>query len=166
MAARGWVGMKVALKKIAAFLLGGILVFVVGFFGGIQFGRSGLLLGMAAARQETPQPAAYPLLDLGEFKLSLPGDQLSGGVLISFELALELQDKKAAAQLTSDEYWKVLFRNEVIEESLAQGANAFRNTEGLLRVSESIVNRLNRIAPQSKGQPVIRRALFKSFILQ
>lgn len=158
--------MKMALKKVAFCLLGGVLVFSAGFFGGIQLGRSGFLLGTAAARQENPQPAAYPLMDLGEFKLSLPGDQVSGGALVSFELALELQEKKAAARLSADEYWKILFRNEVIEESLAQGANAFRNTEGLLRVSEAIVNRLNRVAPQSNGQPVIRRALFKSFILQ
>jgi hypothetical protein len=155
-----------AIKKIAVFLFGGVLVFAVGFFGGVQLGRSGFLLGTAAARQESPQPAAYPLMDLGEFKLSLPGDQLSGGALVSFELALELKEKKAAARLTTEEYWKILFRNEVIEESLAQGVNAFRSTEGLLRVSEAIVERLNRVAPQFNGQPVIRRALFKSFILQ
>lgn len=158
--------MKMMLKKVALCLMGGLLVFAVGFFGGVQLGRSGFLLGTPSARQEKAQPVAYPLMDLGEFKLSLPGDQVSGGALVSFELTLELQEKKAAARLGADEYWKILFRNEVIEESLLQGANAFRSSEGLLRVAEAIVTRLNQVAPQSGGQPVIRRALFKSFILQ
>ncbi|MFA0888275.1 MAG: flagellar basal body-associated protein FliL [Synergistales bacterium] len=158
--------MKIAVRKIALWVLGGVLVFASGFFGGVLLGRSGILLGTASARQESTQAVSHPLMDLGEFKLSLPGDQVSGGALVSFELALEIQDRKIAGQLASDEYWKVLFRNEVIEESLAQKASAFRNTEGLLRASEAIAGRLNRIAPRFRGQPVIRRVLFKSFILQ
>jgi len=157
--------LKFNFKKMA---LGGVLllcIFAVGFAGGIFFSST------AAGRGEdalvTRETKAFPIFDLGEFKLSLPGGKFTDPILVSFELVLELQDQKVLEMLNSDEYWKALFRNEVISESLSEGQGAFRTPEGLLNLSESITARLNSVGPAlPKVSSSIRRVLLKSFVTQ
>lgn len=157
--------LKFSFKKMA---LGGVFllcIFAVGFAGGLFFSS------MAAGRGEKIPKAsvtkAFPIFDLGEFKLSLPGGKFTDPILVSFELVLELQDQKVLDVLNSDEYWKALFRNEVISESLSEGQDAFRTPEGLLNLSESITTRLNGVGPtMPKISGPIRRVLLKSFVTQ
>lgn len=156
---------KFNFKKIALGTIFFLLIFAIGFAGGIFF--STMAAGMGEESPKIEETKAFPIFDLGEFKLSLPGGKFSDPGLVSFELILELQDHKVLDKLNSEEYWKALFRNEVISESLSHGQEAFQNPEGLLRLSESVTTRLNKVGPtMSKVPNPIRRVLLKSFIMQ
>lgn len=156
---------KPNLKKI---VLGGIslvIIFAAGFAGGILF--STMASGMGEDVPQIEETRAFPIFDLGEFKLSLPGGKFTDPSLVSFELVLELQDRKVLEQLNSEEYWKALFRNEVISESLGHGQEAFQSPEGILKLSESITTRINSVGPTlPKISSPVRRVLLKSFVMQ
>jgi len=156
--------LKGKIKKIAIF--GGIIliVIVMGVVAGLYF--SGIVGKKPAESLDVVKNKSYPVFDLGEFRLSLPGD-LSGDLLASFELVLELENEKVLEELSKDDYWKVLFRNEVIAQCLMAGKDSFKSAEGLLRLLERIAIRLNEVAPTFKGVEMpIRRVLVKSFITQ
>ncbi len=157
--------LKLNFKKM---ILGGIfllLVFAVGFAGGIFF--STMAAGMGEESLKTEETRAFPIFDLGEFNLSLPGGKFTDPSLVSFELILELHNQKVLETLNSEEYWNALFRNEVISESLSYGQEAFQNSEGILKLSESITTRLNSVGPTlPKVSSPIRRVLLKSFVVQ
>jgi len=156
--------LKGKIKKILIF--GGILLIIVGI--GVMAGiyLSGVMVKDSEAGQRVKDVKSYPIFDLGEFRISLPGD-LSGSMLVSFELILELENNKVLEKLSEDEYWKVLFRNEVITECLRAGKESFKSAEGLLRLMDAVVSRLNAVAPTVKNvDNPIRRALIKSFIAQ
>lgn len=157
--------LKFNFKKM---ILGGIFlifIFSAGFAGGIFF--STIAAEMGEGSPKTHEIRAFPIFDLGEFKLSLPGGKFTNPSLVSFELILELQDQKILEKLNSEEYWKALFRNEVISESLSHGQEAFQSPEGILKLSESITTRINSVGPTlSHVSSPIRRVLLKSFVMQ
>lgn len=157
--------MRFNLRKIGLIIVGFVVVFFLGFAGG--FAVSKMMASEGPETSRIQQPRAYPIYDLGEFKLSLAGGKYTDARLVSFELVLELQDPKFLEKLNSDEYWKALFRNEVISESMGQGVDAFQNPEGFLKLSEAFTRRLNGVTPQIAGGTLpIRRILFKSMIIQ
>lgn len=157
--------LKINLKKI---VLGGVFlvfIFAAGFAGGILF--SSMAAGMGEDAPQPQETKAFPIFDLGEFKLSLPGSKFTDPSLVSFELILELQEQKVLEKLNSEEYWKALFRNEVISESLSHGQESFQSPEGILKLSESITTRLNSVGPTlPKISSPVRRVLLKSFVMQ
>jgi len=157
--------MKFNIRKIGLFAAGFAVVFSLGFAWGLVVSRMA-----ASGGKETPrieQAKAYPIFDLGEFKLSLAGGKYTDARLVSFELVLELQNPKFLEKLSGDEYWRALFRNEVIAESMGQGIEAFQSPEGFLKLSEAFSRRLNGVTPDAAGETLpIRRILFKSMIIQ
>ncbi len=157
--------LKLNFKKM---VLGGLfllLVFAMGFAGGIFF--STMAAGMGEESTKTRETRAFPIFELGEFKLSLPGGKFTDPSLVSFELILELHNQKVLETLDSEKYWKALFRNEVISESLSHGQQAFQSPEGLLKLSESVTTRLNNVGPTlPKVSSPVRRVLLKSFVMQ
>jgi len=156
--------LKGKIKKIAIFAGIIVIVIVAGAAAGLYF--SGVVGKKPAESLDAERNKSYPVFDLGEFRLSLPGD-LSGGLLASFELVLELENKKVLEELSKDDYWKVLFRNEVIAQCLMAGKESFKSAEGLLRLLEKITLRLNEVAPTFEDVEMpIRRVLVKSFITQ
>ncbi|GAB6280761.1 MAG: hypothetical protein STSR0007_08610 [Thermovirga sp.] len=157
--------MKFNLRKTGLIVGGVAVVFFLGFAGGLVVSKMMANEGPETSRIQ--QPRAYPIYDLGEFKLSLAGGKYTDARLVSFELVLELQDQKFLEELNGDEYWRALFRNEVISEAMGQGVDAFQNPEGFLKLSEAFTRRLNGVTPEVAGGTMpIRRILFKSMIIQ
>jgi len=160
---KGGLSLKGKIKKILIFVGILLIIVVIGVIAG--FYLSGVMGKNSGAGQRVQDVKSYPIFDLGEFRISLPGD-LSSSMLVSFELVLELENDKVLEKLSEDEYWKVLFRNEVIAECLRAGKGSFKSAEGLLRLMDAVVSRLNAVAPTKNVDNPIRRALIKSFIAQ
>jgi flagellar FliL protein len=157
--------MKVNAKKALLVFAIVTAVFALGFAGGIVASR--MAAGGGPEEIKAPQAKAYPILPLGEFKMSLTGGKYSDSSLASFELVLELESKKILEKLKADEYWETLFRNEIIAECMSRGTEGFRSPEAVLKLSEAITRRLNAVSPSIDGVEFpIRRVLFKSLILQ
>jgi flagellar FliL protein len=157
--------MKVNAKKALLVFAIVTAVFALGFAGGIVASR--MAAGGGPEEMKAPQAKAYPILPLGEFKMSLTGGKYSDSSLASFELVLELESKKILEKLKADEYWETLFRNEIIAECMSRGTEGFRSPEAVLKLSEAITRRLNAVSPSIDGVEFpIRRVLFKSLILQ
>lgn len=157
--------MKFNIKKVLLVAAVVVAIFAMGFAGGIVASR--MAAGGGAEDPEMREVQAYPILPLGEFKMSLTGGKYADSTLASFELVLELENRKVLEKLVSDEYWKTLFRNEIIAECMARGAESFRSAEEVLKLSEAITRRLNSVSPSVGGEKFpIRRVLFKSFIIQ
>lgn len=157
--------MKFNVKKLLLVAAAAVAIFAMGFVGGTLASR--MAAGSGAEEPQTREVQAYPILPLGEFKMSLSGGRYSESTLASFELVLELENRKIFEKLASDEYWKTLFRNEVIAECMTRGADSFRSAEEILKLSEAITRRLNSVSPTvGKEKFPIRRVLFKSFIIQ
>jgi flagellar FliL protein len=157
--------MKVNAKKALLVFATVAAVFALGFAGGIVASR--MAAGGGPEEMKAPQAKAYPILPLGEFKMSLTGGKYSDSSLASFELVLELESKKILEKLKADEYWETLFRNEIIAECMSRGTEGFRSPEAVLKLSEAITRRLNAVSPSIDGVEFpIRRVLFKSLILQ
>jgi len=157
--------LKMNFKKIGltAFFL--LIIFTTGFAGGIFF--SNVAAGMGEETPEVEQVKAYPIYELGEFKLSLSGGEFTDPALVSFELVLELESEKVLEKLNTEAYWEALFRNEVITESMSQGQASLKSPEGLLRLSEDITERLNSVGPSfPKISNPVRRIFLRSFVLQ
>lgn len=160
--------MKFNIKKVLLVAAVVVAIFAMGFAGGIVASRMAAGGGAEDPEmQEVQEVQAYPILPLGEFKMSLTGGKYADSTLASFELVLELENRKVLEKLVSDEYWKTLFRNEIIAECMARGAESFRSAEEVLKLSEAITRRLNSVSPTVGGEKFpIRRVLFKSFIIQ
>lgn len=157
--------MSFNIKKVLLVAAVVVAIFAMGFAGGIVASR--MAAGGGAEAPEMQEVRAYPILPLGEFKMSLTGGKYADSTLASFELVLELENRKVLEKLVSDEYWKTLFRNEIIAECMARGAESFRSAEEVLKLSEAITRRLNSVSPSVGGEKFpIRRVLFKSFIIQ
>jgi flagellar basal body-associated protein FliL len=103
-------------KMLVAFVLI-CAIFALGFAGGFYF--SGMASGIDEENGKKEISRAYPIYELGEFKLSLPGNEFTDPALVSFELVLELEDEKVLKRLNEEEYWRALFRNEVISRKTA-----------------------------------------------
>jgi len=156
---------KKSLRKILVAFVLICAFFALGFAGGFYFSR--MASGMDEENGKKEISRAYPIYELGEFKLSLPGNEFTDPALVSFELVLELEDEKVLKRLNEEEYWKALFRNEVISESLSRGQSVFRDPEKLLTLTMDLASRLNESGPSfSKINDPVRRILLKSFVMQ
>ncbi|HDQ92903.1 MAG TPA: flagellar basal body-associated FliL family protein [Synergistetes bacterium] len=157
--------MKPVVKKAIVVTIVLASVFLLGFAGGVI--GSGMMAGRGEDHGKADKPRSYPIFDLGEFKLSLAGGKYTDSRMVSFELVLELQNQKFLEKIGGDDYWKALFRNEIISESMSQGIDSFQSPEGFLRLSEAFARRINAVTPEiSGGEPPVRRILFRSMIIQ
>lgn len=157
--------MSMNMKKVGKISGGILLVLIIGLGGGLAIGRLMVLKVEGSTQAEVVK--SYPLCDLGEFKIALPGSKYVDGRLVSFEPILELENDQVAETLNAEEYWRAVFRNEVLSEVMSHTVEAFRTPEGMLDLAAAIAKRLNAVAPPFTAVEVpIRRVLFKSFIMQ
>ncbi len=157
---------SVNIRKIGAVAGVVLLVLILGVGGGIAIGRL-MAAGGGEPVEDKARSRVYPLCDLGEFKIALPGSKYVEGHLVSFEPVLELENGKVAEAFNGEDYWRALFRNEVLSEVMAHSVEAFQTPEGMLDLAAAIRSKLNAVAPDfEETQLPIRRVLFKSFILQ
>ena len=152
------------MKRIIIFLIVGLVMFGVGFGGGLMLGRtmaSGNGEGGGKASHEIAAPG--PILSIGEFTSNLAG---AGRHVISFTLSLELMDNEEAVAVIQNPGWLVRIRNEVLLIVKDKVYDDLTSAEGTLQFAGDIKRVLNSILPNINGEAPIVQVLFESLVLQ
>ena len=135
------------MKRIFVFIIVGLVMFGIGFGGGLILGRS-MAAGDSAAADSKQVPDPGPIVAIGEFTSNLAG---SGKHVISFNVSLEALNA-LAAEVIGTAGWLLIIKNEIllivkdnIYEDLtsAEGASSRRRSSGLSTPS----------SPRSKAKP-------------
>jgi flagellar FliL protein len=149
------------MKRIFVFIIVGLVMFGIGFGGGLVLGRS-----MAAGGGDAPDskqvPDPGPIVPIGEFTSNLAG---SGKHVISFTVSLEALNAKAV-EIVSAAGWLLRIKNEVLLIVKDKIYEDLTSAEGALQFAEEIKRSLNAQLPEVKGEAPVVRVLFESFILQ
>ncbi len=152
------------MKRIIIFVVVGLVMFGVGFGGGLMLGRSmssGDDEGGGKAKQEVVAPG--PVISIGEFTSNLAG---AGRHVISFTLSLELLNKEEALAVIQNPGWLAKIRNEVLLIVKDKVYDDLTNAEGTLQFAGDIKRVLNSILPTVAGEAPIVQVLFESLVLQ
>ena len=150
------------MKRILMFVVVGLIMFGVGFGGGLVLGRSMAESGDSAGGGNGKVPDPGPVVSIGEFTSNLAG---SGRHVISFAVSLETLDVKAA-DVVNQAGWLSRIRNEILLIVKDKIYEDLTSAEGALQLSEEIKRTLNSQLPLLKGAPLVARVLFDSFVLQ
>jgi len=149
------------MKRIVIFIIVGLIMFGVGFGGGLVLGRT------MAANVDSPGdgsrvPEPGPIVTIGEFTSNLAG---SGRNIISFAASVEAFNARAA-DIINSAGWHLRIRNEILLIVKDKIFEDLTSAEGALQFAEEIKRTLNSLLPQVKGEPPVVRVLFESFVLQ
>ncbi|MDR2180235.1 MAG: flagellar basal body-associated FliL family protein [Synergistaceae bacterium] len=149
------------MKRIFVFIIVGLVMFGMGFGGGLVLGRS-----MAAAESDAPDskkvPDPGPIVSIGEFTSNLAG---SGKRVISFTVSLETLNNRAA-EIISAPGWLLRIKNEILLIVKDKIYEDLTSAEGALQFGEEIKRSLNAQLPEIKGEAPVVRVLFETFVLQ
>jgi flagellar FliL protein len=149
------------MKRIFVFIIVGLVMFGVGFGGGLVLGRS-MASGDSAAPDSKQVTEPGPIVPIGEFTSNLAG---SGRHVISFTVSLEALNVRAV-EIISSAGWLLRIRNEILLIVKDKIYEDLTSAEGALQFSEEIKRSLNAQLPEIKGEAPVVRVLFESFILQ
>ena len=152
------------MKRIIIFVVVGLVMFGIGFGGGLVLGRtmaSGDGEGSSGGGREVAAPG--PIIPVGEFTSNLTG---AGRHVISFMLSLELLNEDEAVALIQNPGWLAKIRNEVLLIVKDMVYDDLTSAEGALQFAGDIKRTLNSILPNVKGEAPVVQALFESFVLQ
>ncbi|MBQ7263211.1 MAG: flagellar basal body-associated FliL family protein [Synergistaceae bacterium] len=151
------------MKRIIIFVIVGLVMFGIGFGGGLLLGRT-----MAGGEGESggggrqvAEPG--PIIPIGEFTSNLTG---AGRHVISFTLSLELLNADDAVAIIQNPGWLAKIRNEVLLIVKDKVYDDLTSAEGALQFAGDIKRTLNGILPDVKGEAPVVQALFESFVLQ
>ena len=144
------------MKRIIIFVLVGLIMFGVGFGGGLLVGRT-----MADVTDDgSPRlQAPGPIVPLGEFTSNLA---CSGRNIISFAISLEVLNDRAA-ELVNSMGWNTRIRNEILLIVKDKIYEDLTSAEGALQLAEEIRRILNDQLPPIRGDVPILGILFESF---
>ncbi|GHS90176.1 hypothetical protein AGMMS49957_15430 [Synergistales bacterium] len=151
------------MKRIIIFVIVGLVMFGIGFGGGIVLGRSmassdGASGGGGDTRViDTPGP----IVSLGEFTSNLAG---SGRHAITFSPSLETLNDQAAAIVSG--VWLPRVKNAILLLVKDKVYEDLTSAEGALQFSEDIKRTLNAQLPDIRGEVPVVRVLFEGFVLQ
>ena len=149
------------MKRIVIFIIVGLIMFGVGFGGGLALGRSIATAELEAeGTRKVEEPG--PIVPIGEFTSNLAG---SGRHVISFTVSLEMLNP-AAATLVSSSGWLLRIRNEVLLIVKDKIYEDLTSAEGTLQFASEIKRTLNSHLPDIKGEVPVVRVLFETFVLQ
>ncbi len=148
------------MKRIVIFIIAGLVVFGVGFGGGLVFGRSMAASEGPSDTKKVTTPG--PIVPVGEFTSNLAG---SGKHVISFTISLEVLNAKAS-EMVSSAGWILRIKNEILLIVKDKVYEDLTSAEGALQFSEEIKRTLNAQLPEIKGEPPVVRVLFETFVLQ
>ena len=148
------------MKRIVIFIIAGLVVFGVGFGGGLVFGRSMAASESPSDTKKVTTPG--PIVPVGEFTSNLAG---SGKHVISFTISLEVLNAKAS-EMVSSAGWILRIKNEILLIVKDKIYEDLTSAEGALQFSEEIKRTLNAQLPEIKGEPPVVRVLFETFVLQ
>lgn len=149
------------MKRIIIFIIVGLVMFGVGFGGGLVLGRS-MAANDAPADTGKKITAPGPIVSIGEFTSNLAG---SGKHVISFTISLETLNPKAA-EMVSSAGWILRIKNEILLIVKDKVYEDLTSAEGALHFSEEIKKTLNAQLPEIKGEAPVVRVLFETFVLQ
>jgi flagellar FliL protein len=148
------------MKRMLVFVVVGLVMFAVGFGGGLLFGRS-MSSSAASAGGGKSVDAPGPLVAVGEFTSNLAG---SGRHVISFTVSLETLNPKAAD--TVGNVWLPRIKNEILLIVKDKVYEDLTSAEGALQFAEEIKRAVNAQLPEINGEAPVVRVLFESFVLQ
>jgi flagellar FliL protein len=147
------------MKRIIIFIIVGLVMFGIGFGGGLVLGRS-MATGDGPTDRQVPDPG--PIVAVGEFTSNLAG---SGRHVISFTVSLETLNAKAA-EVVGSAGWLLRIKNEILLIVKDKIYEDLTSAEGALQFGEEIKRTLNAQLPEIKGEAPIVRVLFEAFVLQ
>jgi len=149
------------MKRIIIFIIVGLIMFGLGFGGGLVFGRTmATNVDSSGASSRVPEPG--PIVSIGDFISNLAG---SGRNVISFTASLEAFNARAA-EIINSAGWQLRIRNEILLIVKDKIYEDLTSAEGALQFAEEIKRTLNSLLPQVRGEPPVVRVLFESFVLQ
>ena len=151
------------MKRIVIFIAVGLLMFGAGFGGGLIFGRSMAESAGAGGAGGSVVSEPGPIIPVGEFTCNLAG---SGRSILNFAVSLETTPDSKAVDIINSIGWHTRIRNEILLIVKDKIYEDLTSAEGALQLSEEIKRSLNAQLPQLKGETLIARVLFDSFILQ
>jgi len=147
------------MKRIVIFLIMAILLFSVGFGGGIMVGRTWLNPeGATSVKIEEPGPVYF----VGDFIANLSG---AGNHVANFKLSLETSSARAL-EMVSSPSWIARVRNEVILLVKDRVFDDLTTAEGIMKLAEDIKRTVNAMMPSVRNKAPVVRVLFEGFILQ
>ncbi len=147
------------MKRIVIFLIMAILLFSVGFGGGIMVGRTWLNPeGATSVKIEEPGPVYF----VGDFIANLSG---AGNHVANFKLSLETSSARAL-EMVSSPSWIARVRNEVILLVKDRVFDDLTTAEGIMKLAEDIKRTVNAMMPSVRDKAPVVRVLFEGFILQ
>lgn len=147
------------MKRIFIFLIMAILLFSVGFGGGIMVGRTWLNPeGTTSVKIEEPGPVYF----VGDFIANLSG---AGNHVANFKLSLETSSARAL-EMVSSASWVARIRNEVILLVKDRVFDELTTAEGIMKLAEDIKRTVNAMMPAVRDKAPVVRVLFEGFVLQ
>ena len=148
------------MKRTVVFIIVGLMMFGVGFGGGLAVGRMWSPDGGDAGGMRVPAPG--PIVSIGEFTSNLAG---SGRHIASFTVSLEASSSRAADTIASHG-WFLRVRNEVLMIIRDKIFEDLTSAEGTLQFAQEIKRALNALLPSDRGEVPVVQVLFESFVLQ
>ncbi|MDI9370636.1 MAG: flagellar basal body-associated FliL family protein [Synergistaceae bacterium] len=147
------------MKRMMILSLVGVLLFSLGFGGGMMAGRLWLTPeGSTPSNVEEPGPVFF----VGDFIANLTG---TGNHVANFKLSLETSGPKAFEMVASAS-WVARIRNEVVLLVKDRVFDELTTAEGIMKLAEDIKRTANSMMPTIKGKAPVVRVLFEGFILQ
>ncbi len=147
------------MKRIILFIIMAILLFSVGFGGGIMVGRTWLNPeGSTSVTIEEPGPVYF----VGDFIANLSG---AGNHVANFKLSLEISSDRVM-EMVSSASWVARIRNEVILLVKDRVFDELTTAEGIMQLAEDIKRTINAMMPSVRDKAPVVRVLFEGFILQ
>ena len=147
------------MKRTVVFIIVGLIMFGVGFGGGLAVGRMWTPGGESGG---ATVPAPGPIVSIGEFTSNLAG---TGRHIASFTVSLEASSSRAADTIASHG-WFLRVRNEVLMIIRDKIFEDLTSAEGTLQFAQEIKRALNALLPSDRGEVPVVQVLFESFVLQ
>lgn len=148
------------MKRLFMVLLMALVLFVLGFGGGLLAGRTFLSSEGSSPSAKIEEPG--PVFFVGDFISNLSG---AGNHVVNFKLSLEMEGAKSIEMISSPS-WLARIKNEVILLTKDRVFEELTSAEGIMNLAEDIKRTLNSLLPPVKEKPPVVRVLFEGFVLQ
>ncbi len=151
------------MKRILIFAIVGLIMFGVGFGGGLMLGRTMAPKDTNEIGQGRVIQNPGPIVPLGQFTSNLAG---AGRHVLDCALSLELVEKEGATALIQSPGWMNRIRSEIFMLIKDRVYDDLTSAEGALQFAGDIKRSLNRMLPDVGGEAPVVNVLFDSMILQ
>ena len=150
------------MKRILVFIVVGLVMFGIGFGGGVVIGRSMANDDTASGDHRRAVPPPGPIVPIGEFTSNLAG---SGRHVISFNVSMETVNVRGA-EILNNAGWLSRIRNEILLVVKDKVYEDLTSAEGVQGLATEIKTAVNHQLPDIRGEAPVVSVLFESFVLQ